>query len=59
MYSDSDYASDKINNKSIYDNVLLLGEGSIFWINKKQKSVFMFIMKAEYVKLFKASNHTK
>ena len=51
-YSDSDYASDKQNQKSVLDYVYILGRESILWISQKQKSVTISITETEYMIMF-------
>ena len=50
-YSDSDYAADKLNRKSILGYALKLADASIVWMSWKQASVAMFITEAEYMTL--------
>lgn len=49
VYSDADYASDKIDRKSITASVGLVGGGPVFWGSKKQKSVATATTEAEYM----------
>ena len=51
-YSDSDYASDRQNQKSILDHVYMLGGGSVLWVSQKQKSVMTSITETEYMAMF-------
>ena len=51
-YSDSDYTSDKQNQKSVLDHVYMLGEESISWVSQKQKSVTTSITETEYMIMF-------
>ena len=48
-YSDSDYASDKLNWKSILGHVYMLERESVSWASQKQKSVTTSIIKTEYM----------
>ena len=48
-YSDSDYASDKLNQKSILGHVYMLGGGPVSWASQKQKSVTTSITETEYM----------
>ena len=48
-YSDSDYASDKTDRRSILGYIFTLGGGPISWISKKQKSIATSTMEAEYM----------
>ena len=48
-YSDSDYASDKQNWKSVLDHVYMLEGESISWVSQKQKSVTTSITETEYM----------
>ena len=50
-YSDSDYAADKLNQKSILGYALKLTDASIAWMSQKQASVAMFTTEAEYMAL--------
>ena len=50
-YSDSDYAADKLNWKSILGYTLKLTDISIVWMSWKQASVATFITEAEYMAL--------
>ena len=51
-YSDSDYAANKLNQKSILGYTLKLTDASIAWMSWKQASVAMFTTEAEYMALF-------
>ena len=51
-YSDSDYASDKQNWKSVLDHVYMLEGESISWVSQKQKSVTTSITETEYMIMF-------
>ena len=51
-YSDSDYASDKQNWKSVLDHVYMFEEESILWVSQKQKSVTTSITETEYMIMF-------
>ncbi len=48
-YSDSDYASDKLNRRFILDYIYLLKKESILWVSQKQKSVITLIIKIKYI----------
>ena len=48
-YSDSDYASDKLNQKSILGHVYMLEGGPVSWASQKQKSVTTSTTEAEYM----------
>ena len=48
-YSDSDYASDKQDRKSILGRVYMLGGGPVSWASQKQKSVATSTTEAEYM----------
>ncbi len=50
-YSDSDYVSDRLDRKSILAYIYMLGEGSVSWMSRKQKSVATSIIEAEYMTL--------
>ena len=51
-YSDSDYISDKQNQKSVLDYVYMLEEELISWISQKQKSVMTSITEIKYMIIF-------
>ena len=51
-YSDSDYTSNKQNQKSVLDHVYMLERESILWISQKQKSVTTSITETEYMIMF-------
>ena len=51
-YSNSDYASDKQNQKSVLDYVYMFERESILWISQKQKSVITSITETEYIIMF-------
>ncbi len=48
-YSDSNYASDKQNWKSILECIYMLKDESMLWTSQKQKSVIILITEAEYM----------
>ena len=50
-YSDSDYAMDKLDRKSVLGYVYMLGGGPIAWASRKQKSVSSSTTEAEYMAL--------
>ena len=50
-FSDSDYAIDPVDRKSILAYVYIFAGGLISWISRKQKSVATLITKAEYIVL--------
>ena len=49
VYSDADYATDKIDRKSISGAVGTLWGAAIFWLSRKQKSVSTSTTEAEYI----------
>ena len=51
-YSDSDYASDKQNQKSVLDHVYMLKGRSISWVSQNQKSVMTSITEIKYMIMF-------
>ena len=51
-YSDSDYASDKQDQKSVLGHVYMLERGSVSWVSWKQKSVTTSITETEYMIMF-------
>lgn len=54
-YSDSDWAGDTVDRKSISGNVFLLAGGPISWASKKQKSVAVSSCEAELLALSQAT----
>ncbi|XP_067131301.1 uncharacterized protein [Centruroides vittatus] len=54
-YTDSDWAGDVDDRKSCTGNILILARGPISWKSKKQTSVAMSTMEAEYSALAEAS----
>ena len=51
IFSNSDYAVDKLNRKSILEYVYMFVERSISWMSRKQKSVVILITEVEYMTL--------
>ena len=58
MYTDADWAGDLDDRKSCSGNVHLLAGGPISWFSKKQTSVALSTMEAEYVALSEAAKET-
>jgi len=56
-YSDSSYASNLDDRRSFSGYVARLGEASISWASKKQKSVAVSTTEAEYMAMSTASRH--
>ena len=50
-FSDSDYAMDPVDRKSILAYVYIFAGGPISWISRKQKSVATLTTEAEYIAL--------
>ena len=50
-YSDADWAGDQDSRKSTSGNLFLLGSGAITWASKKQTSVALSTVEAEYISL--------
>ncbi len=50
-YSDSDYAADRLNRKSILGYVYMFAGGPVAWMSRKQKSVATSTTEAEYMAL--------
>ena len=48
-YSNSDYASDKLDRRFILNYVYLFKRESILWVSQKQKSVTTLIIEIEYI----------
>jgi hypothetical protein len=55
-FSDSNYASDKDDRKSIGSYVFILNNGSISWVSKKQQTVAKSTTEAEYMALSQAAS---
>ena len=58
-YSDSDYASDKLNQKSILGHVYMLGEEQVSWASQKQKSILGHVYMLEEESVSWASQKQK
>ncbi|QRW09874.1 Retrovirus-related Pol polyprotein from transposon TNT 1-94 [Ceratobasidium sp. AG-Ba] len=54
-YSDADWGSNLLDRKSISGNCFLLGGASVSWSSKKQPTVALSTMEAEYMALAHAS----
>jgi hypothetical protein len=50
-YSDADYTSDKVERKSIIDNVFILVKKAVNWLSRKQKSIIILTTKAKYINI--------
>lgn len=50
-YSDADWENDKRDRKSISGCVFTLNGGAIIWHSKKQRTVALSIVEAEYIAL--------
>ena len=50
-FSDSDYAIDSVDRKSILAYVYIFTGGPVSWISRKQKSVATLTTEAEYIVL--------
>jgi hypothetical protein len=48
-YSDADYAGCKIDRKSTSGTCQFLGRSLVSWASKKENSVALFIVEAEYI----------
>ncbi len=48
-YSNSDYASDKLDRRFILDYIFLLKEESVLWVSQKQKLVTTLITEIKYI----------
>ncbi|KAE8886394.1 hypothetical protein PF007_g12529 [Phytophthora fragariae] len=48
-YSDADYAGDRVDRKSVSGGVLLVGGMVVGWLFKKQASISLSTMEAEFV----------
>ena len=55
IFSDSDFASDVSNRRSVSGYVVMLGGGPVCWQSRRQKSISTSTAEAEYVALFEAS----
>jgi len=49
VYSDADYATDKLDRKSISGSLGMLWGAAIFWLSRKQRSVSTSTSEAEYI----------
>lgn len=47
-FSDSDFAGDKMDRRSISAHAIFIGEGAISWLSKKQETVSLSSTEAEY-----------
>jgi len=57
-YVDADWAGDTDDRRSCSGNIFMLANGPISWETKKQKSVALSTMEAEYMSLSEASKET-
>jgi hypothetical protein len=48
IYTDADWAGDKSDAKSVSGGVTCLGEGTVDWLSRKQKTVALSSMEAEF-----------
>ncbi len=48
-YSDSDYASDKLNRRFILNYVFLFKKEFMLWVSQKQKLVTILIIEIKYI----------
>jgi len=55
MYSDSNWASDTVDHRSITGYISYFGSASISWSSRKQPTVALSTMEAEYMALAKAT----
>ena len=56
-YADSFYGDDSIDRKSTYENTLLIGNGAVTWVSKKNRSIAISIIEVEYVAMCQASKN--
>ena len=54
-YSDADWAGDRDSRRSTSGNVFVLGNGAITWSSKRQNSVALSTVEAEYMALSQAT----
>ena len=54
-YSDSDYARDRDTRRSTSGNLFLLGDGAVTWCSRRQTSVALSTIEAEYMALSQAT----
>ena len=55
-YSDSDWAGNKESQKSITGNFVTCAQGPVSWVSRKQKTVALSSMEAEYMALSDCSH---
>ena len=56
-YADAAYGDDLEDRKSTYGHTLLIGNASVTWASKKQRTIATFITEAEYVAMCQASKN--
>ena len=54
-YADADWASDQITRISVTGYVLMLAEGAVLWVSRKQKTIALSSTEAEYMSMLDAS----
>jgi hypothetical protein len=54
-YSNTDWASSSLNHKSVSGNIFLLGGAAVTWLSKKQPTITLSTMEAEYMAITQAS----
>lgn len=56
-YADASYGDDKIDRKSTYGHTLLIGNASVTWTSKKQRTIATSTTEVEYVAMCQASKN--
>ena len=57
-FSDSDFTSDKVINKSIYGYLFIMAGGPVSWKSKKSSTIALLTMEAESNALTKVIRET-
>lgn len=56
-YADASYDDDKTDRKSTFGHTLLIGNASVIWTSKKQRTIAISTIEAEYVAMCQASKN--
>ena len=57
VYSDSDYAADKEDRRSISGGTVMLGGGAVSWVSRKQSTIATSSTQAEYMALYRTGKN--